>query len=180
MHVRFSQVRGTPVVDDSTQFMLGVLTDPLIHPDTGRIEGFFVAGSAEELFLSCHDIVAWGMQVHIKNADKLGPPSDFIRLQKLLEDPRTFLGQLIRTEETRRTLGVCTDVQFDTRHFIVEWLFPRRFFLIRQPIPASDVGEVTPEAIWVKDPLRPMKEKIAEKPVEQVGLSEVLPTQTAE
>lgn len=157
MHIRQSFARGMQVVDDSTQQTVGILDEPLIDPDNGRIVGFFVLPvfiGESELFLQSSDIVSWGTRVHILSADRLGPPEDLVRLQARLRDPRPFLGQPIRVHGTGRTLGVLDDIQFSTRQFMTEWLFPRRWFFIRQPIPVSDIVEVTEAAVWVKDPVR--------------------------
>ena len=157
MHVRASLVRGIPVVDDTTQEVAGYLLGPLIDPDSGKILGFFVSpvqSAFSELFLMPVDIIGWGTKVHVRSADRLSPPGDLIRLQDAFADPRTFLGQTIRSEKLRRSLGRCVDVQFNTRHLHIEWLFPRKFLFVRQPIPASDVMEVTEAAIIVREPMR--------------------------
>ncbi len=126
------------------------------------------------------DIVAWGAYIHIQSSERLSPPGELIRLTPFLEDPRTFLGQKICVEKSNRVLGVCTDIQFDTRHLAVEWIFPRKWFVTRQPIAASEIIEVTEEAIVVRDSLRAMREPApkAEEPVAAM-LSDVLPTQTS-
>lgn len=167
MHVRLSSVLGTPVVDDQTQQFLGLLHDPVIQADSGKIEGFFVHTALPEfppiVFLQTSDIIAWGTNVHILSKDRLSPPEELVRLQSSLHDPRTFLGQRIRIEGSGRILGTCADVQFDTRHCLVEWIFPRRFFVYRQPVLATDISEVTPDAIWVRDPLQSVREKAVQK-----------------
>ncbi len=176
MHMRASQAQGTQVIDDSTQQALGIIDDPLIDPDTGRIVGFFVLPvmmGEGELLLQTSDILSWGTRVHVLSQDRLGPPEDFVRLKKRLEDPRAFLGQTIRTQEAKKSLGMLDDVQFNTRNFAVEWLFPRKLFFIRQPIPVTEVLEVTEEAIWVRDPIRPVKEPLLKK-LEEPLLSEVI------
>jgi uncharacterized protein YrrD len=148
-----------PVVDDGTQEVVALLGDPVLDPDTGVIQGFFVTGTFPRgmLFLQVVDIVGWGMQVHIRSADRLAPPEEIIRLRRLFEERRTILGQPIRTRQSNNVLGTCGDVQFNTHHFTLEWLFPRRFFLYRQPVPANEIVEVTDEAVWVNDPLRPSR-----------------------
>ncbi len=180
MHLRSSQVVGIQVVDDGTQQIVGFLEYPLIDPDTGRVLGFFTLStfSGHRVFLQSSDIAAWGTRVHVRSEDCLSPPDELIRLRAALEDPRRVIGQLIRTKETHRTLGICGDVQFNTRHFITEWIFPRKFFIARQPLLMTDVIEVTQEAIWVKDPLRPLrtdKSKVAEDTLTTV-ISDVVPT----
>jgi hypothetical protein len=179
MHVRSSSASGMPVVDDETLEVVGFLREPLIHPDNGRIEGFFVTPapsslSGEELFLPALDIIGWGTKVHIRSIDRLSPPGELIRLQPLMTDNRRFLGQNIKIKGTKKLLGVCADVQFDTRHFVVEWLFPRKFLLQQQPLPASDIAEVTKQAIWMRDPLAPAKEEKIDSAASGLVLPEVL------
>ena len=173
MHLRSSQVRGIPVIHDGTQQIAGFLHSPLIDPDTGRIIGFFVlsafAGSGE-LFLQSPDIVAWGTRVHIRSEDCLSPPNELIRLKNALSDPRRVIGQRIRTKDTKRNLGICSDVQFNTRHLIAEWIFPWKYFIARQPLPLSDILEVTPEAVWVRDPIRPISVEVPKEKDSEVVL----------
>jgi len=179
MHIRQSDARGMHVVDDSTQQTVGILHEPLIDADNGRIIGFFVLpvflGEAE-LFLQTMDIVSWGTRVHVLSADRLGAPEDFVRLHARLEDPRPFLGQALRERRSGKALGSLDDVQFNTRHFTIDWLFPRRWFFLRQPLPASDVLEVTEDAVWMKDPIRPSTASVQEKaPVQRDLLQDVVP-----
>jgi uncharacterized protein YrrD len=163
MHVRALHIRGMHVVDDSTQFVVALLDSPLIHPDTGEIVGFFVLPVhgfvTGPLFLSTLDIIQWGTVIHIRSEDVLAPPSELVRLQEHLLDRRTFLGQLIRVRPGGRTLGRCSDVQFDTDSYKVEWLFPRRWLLRIDPIPSSEVIEVTSKAIWIRPPIRTVADR---------------------
>ncbi len=153
MNVRFSSCIGTEVLDEATDETAGLVSGILIHPDTGRIEGFFVRpqhASHEEHFLSSVDILRWGMHVAIRHADMIGPVEDNIRLESLLKDSRRVLGQAIRTDRGRR-LGTCADVQFNTETMRIEWLFPRKWWRWNMPLPITDVLEIRPEAIVVRD-----------------------------
>lgn len=172
MHVRFSMVRGTPVVDEQTQQPLGMLEGVLVHPDTGAVLGFFVYGigylEGQQLFLASSDILSWGTRVHIRSEDRLSPPDELVRLQSLLQSPRTVLGQKIIIKKTRVVVGTCVDIQFDTRHFQIEWLFPKKWFVERRAVAASDIVEITNAAILISEPLRPRRElakELAEAPV---------------
>ncbi len=166
MQVRLTTALGLSVREEETGDELGTLTGILIHPDTGRIEGFYVAVPgflhADQLFLSVPDIRFWGLYVRILDRDRLTEPEERIRLQPLLEDPRTVLGQPIRTEGGR-PLGRCADVQFETQFFQVEWLFPRRWWRWRTPLPINEVLEVRPDAIIVREPVRPLAEPVPER-----------------
>lgn len=178
MHLRASQARGIPIIDDGTQQIVGFLDSPLIDPDTGRILGFFVLPAffgAGDVFLQSIDIVAWGTRVHVRSEDCLSPPDDIIRLKATLADPRRVIGQPIRTKDSNRTLGICSDVQFNTRHFMTEWIFPRKFFIARQPLPMTEVLEVTQVGIWIRDPLRPSKAVVATEEESIPSLQDVVP-----
>ena len=176
MPVRFNSCIGTPVLEEGGDRALGVISGILIHPDTGKIEGFLVhvQGSAGkgDLFCSSADIIRWGTRVYLRNANRLAPPEDRIRLQSLLQDPRSVLGQKIRTE-TGSMLGRCADVQFNTDVMHIEWLFPRKFFRWGIALPVSDILEVTTAAIVVQDPLKKAHVKKERKEVSAGVLSEM-------
>lgn len=160
------------VLDEQTQDSVALLTRPLIDPDNGRILGFFVrmfVGSSGPYFLLTLDILSVGTKVHIRCADKLSPPDELLRLREHLNDSRFFLGQKIRIHGSGVRVGSCADIQFDTRHFQIEWLFPRGLFFSKQPIAVADIVEVTEEAIWVKDPLRVRKESMQKEQKERTG-----------
>lgn len=167
MHTRTSSIRGLKVVEDEGSEVVALMDKPLINPDNGQILGFFVLplffSGEHELFLRTEDIIAWGMNIHIRSHDALSPPEELIRLKKYLDDPRRMLGQSIVIQETEKKVGVCSDVQFDTRRMAIEWLFPRRYFFERDPIAVTEIIEVTPEAIIIRNPLRPVKEDVQEK-----------------
>ena len=144
---------GMAVVEDDNEF-LGEVSDILIHPDSGKIEGFFVSVSSflrsTVLFCPSMDIVHIGTTMCVRSEDALCDPEELIRLQPLLSDVRSILGQSIHTENGAR-LGRCHDVQFHTKHLCLTWLFPRKWFWWGEPIPAKDIVEVRPAAIIIRE-----------------------------
>jgi uncharacterized protein YrrD len=178
MRTRYSTCVGLPVLEDGTEEVLGTLSGILIHPDMGRIEGFFVriAGflKNEEEFVSSQDIVHWGMRIRVSHADALGPLEERVRLHTLYEEDRPVLGQKI-VAEGGAILGRCQDIQFETVTFRLEWLFPKKFWRWGLSVPVTAVIEVKPEAIIVRDtllgedtvPAQSVLEKLAEAPVQR-------------
>jgi sporulation protein YlmC with PRC-barrel domain len=176
MHVRFSTLLGWPIRQEDTGEVLGTLTGILLQPDTGVVEGFFVRVkehfmAAQTLFLSSMDVRRLTNAFMVRGPFVLSPIEDVLRLQELLRDPRSILGQRIRTV-SGINVGRCCDVQFDTLHFRIEWIFPKKFFREGLPISITDIVEVQPEAIIVRDPALPVKEKEKEK----VDVKSILPT----
>lgn len=154
MHVRFSTVEGLPVVEESGEEEIASVSGILIHPDSAKVEGFFVRVPAffrsEELFLSVIDIAHWGARVRVRSADVLSPIEELVRLQALVQEGRPVLHQKIVTENGT-PLGICRDVQFDTIGFYTEYLFPRRMGKWGTAIPVTSIVIVKPEAVVVRD-----------------------------
>ena len=161
MRARYTRSLGLPVLEEETGDVLGVLSGMVLQPDTGVVEGFFVrmhGWSANQQFLIAHDILHWGTRITVRSSDVLSTVDDLVRVQSILAQKRPILGQTIVTE-SGRTLGRCADVQFATGSFCLEWLFPRRWFRWGVPIPASQILEVKPDAIVVKDPAATEEER---------------------
>ena len=176
MHVRFRSCVGISVVEELDEQILGTISGVLIHPDTGKIEGFlvqvggFLAG--KDLFIASMDIVRWGTRVHVRDYDCLAPVEDRIRLVPLLHDPRTILDQRIRTVDGA-FVGMCRDFQFNTDTMAIEWLFPRRFFRWGIALPISEVVEVQPAAIIVRNPVTPETQKEEDTSLQDTPIPEI-------
>lgn len=169
MQVRFSTVLGLPVVDEEMTQQLGTISGIFVHPDTSKVEGFFVRIPGlfrpDDLFLSSLDVLRWGLRVVVRDAEVLSPIEDRIRLQSVYQEHRYVLGQRIITD-THRKLGICADVQFSTTHFTVEWIWPKTFWRWGTPLPVSQIIEVRRAAIVVRDPALPAVENEESAPVE--------------
>ncbi len=162
MHVRFSICLGTPIVAENAEERAGTLSGVLLHPDLGTVEGFFVQVPgmfrAEHLFLSAMDIVHWGSRIRIRDEDVLSPLEDRVRLSSLYHEGRTILGQKILTE-SNVALGTCRDLQFETKTFRLEWIFPKKWLRWGAGIPVTAIIEVRKEAVIVRDLAAGIEEK---------------------
>lgn len=157
---------------ESTDELVGTIASILIHPDTGKVEGFFVAIPrflhSELQFLSSVDILRFGTCIRVYDFESVCSLEDHIRLAPLAEERRTILGQKIQTE-TGRKIGTCADVQFSTKTMMCEWLFPKRWWRFLPPVPLGEVVEVRIDSIVIRDPVVPVKEAEAN----QVGVFSV-------
>lgn len=175
MRARYTRSIGLPVHDEETGEILGGISGILLNPDTGVVEGFFVRTpgflSHTDLFLPGLSILHWGIRVTVRDHHALSPVEDLIRLAPLLAEQRTILGQRIVTEGGRG-LGRCTDIQFSTKDFRLEWLFPRRLLRAGPPIPASQILEVRPDAIVLRESAVPEK---VESPADPISIIPAVP-----
>lgn len=152
MHLLRSTSIGTEIIDNIDHHVHGTVADLLIDPDRGKIVALLIAApaSSELLALQTADITTWGNRIHVREPEVLGPATDFVRLQSLLQEKRTFVGQRIQTK-SGASIGKCIDVQFRSDTFDIEWIFPRKFFKKGLALPTSDILEVTERAIIVKE-----------------------------
>lgn len=141
---------GMAVVDDRSDDVLATVTGVFVHPDLGKVEGFFVRTSVGDEFLAVQDIARWGRHVSVRDPDTIAPLDERVRLSALWDEGRFVLGQKIVTE-SGLLLGKCADVQFETDTFRLEWLFPRRWFRWKRPLPAWAILEVRPDAVVVRE-----------------------------
>lgn len=162
------------IVDEAHSDVLATVCGLFLHPDRGTVEGFFVQMNREEAFLAVSDITHWGRTIVVRDADMLSPLDERVRLSALYKEGRPVMGQSIMTEDGR-TLGACADVQFETETFRLEWIFPRRWFRWKTPIPASSILEVRSDAVIVRTSAlsveQPAPERVALNPLEVIGPS---------
>lgn len=145
-----------PIIAEHDGEILATVAGVVLQPDLGTVEGFFVRTRgfprSEALLLQVQDIRHFGHRVHVCSKNVLSPLEELVRLRPLLEEKRAILGQRILTE-SGGSLGVCRDVQFETKTFRLEWLFPKKFLRWRTAVPASAIVEVRTDAVIVRDPV---------------------------
>lgn len=154
MHILRSTALGTEIIDNMDHEILGYLRDILIDADRAKIVALIIRtyGSPRPYGLLTQDVVSWGNRIHVRAPEVLGELTDFIRLNSYLEqNNRRVIGQRIDTQ-SGQNLGRCVDVQFRTDTFDLEWIFPRRYFFFGGlALPTSEILEITPLAIIVKN-----------------------------
>ncbi len=172
---------SAPVLAADTREELGFVSGVLLHPDRGVVEGFFVQVPefvhAQTHFVHSCDVLDVGPPLLIRSNDALGDPQEVLRVQQVLSDPRTVLGQPMLTEDGQR-LGRCADAQVDAATLSLTWLFPKRWFRWGAPVAAADIVRITPQAILVKSRLRPIIEAEQEQKTTVADVLSAVESQT--
>lgn len=160
MHLLRSQAIGTEIIDDALHEIHGRVIEIVLDPDRGKVLALLVRMPFDSVSYAVQvlDITTWGKRIHVRDPSVLGPSEEIIRLKPYLEERRKIHHQPIVTKSGVR-IGRCSDYQFSTEHFALEWIFPRTFFLKGTPLPASEILEVTEKAVIVKEQ-GPREEKI--------------------
>jgi hypothetical protein len=146
--------RGMPVLERGGRLLPLVVVQPLLHPDTGVVEGVSLRArrwGSPLLAIRTDDLTRWTDEhLVVTRAEAISPVADFVRFQAWLTEGRTLVGQRVVTLGGRR-LGRCRDVLFDDELLQLIAIVPRRWGIWQLPVRRHDVLEVRPQAIIVRD-----------------------------
>lgn len=150
---------------------VALVTEPIINPNSLKIEGFYCTDKFEkkQLILLSQDIrerVDKGFVVN--DHEVLAEPEELIRLKKILSLQFELLGKPVITEHKQR-LGKITDYAVDEEGLYVQKLYVGQSLLKsfvggNLSIDRSQILEITDRKIIVMDPLKPIKNELAGAP----------------
>lgn len=154
---QWSKIIGTPVLSYAEGTALAVIQDVVIHPDTGKIEAFWVKPLTVPIrhgILLADDIVAWKKNLYIKDERVIAEPEDVIRVSDILSRRTYFIGNKVKGE-SGKVYGRVFDLDFDDKTLYLRYLFAHRSFLYFKYKPCffhfDGVIQVLPEFILVKE-----------------------------
>jgi sporulation protein YlmC with PRC-barrel domain len=167
---QYSKIIGTHVLSHAEGDMLAMVEDLIVHPDTGKVEGFWVKPKTLPLshaVLPMEGVVAWKRSLYVKDDQSLSEPEEVIRIADILSRKAYFVGNKVKTE-SGTPLGKVFDLDFDDRKMFLRYLFVRKSLSLFRPavrfVPYDSIIQVLPEVIVVKDE--------EEKTVKEAGLVE--------
>jgi len=154
---QYSKIIGTHVLSHAEGDRLATVEDLIIHPDTGKVEGFWVKPMTLPLshaVLPWEGVVAWKRNLYVKNDQSFAEPEEVIRIADILLKKTYFVGNKVKTE-SGMPLGKVFDLDFDDRKMFLRYLFVRKSLSLFRPtirfIPYDSIIQVLPEVIVVKD-----------------------------
>lgn len=117
MLILISQLVGEPIITFDGAETLGVIRDPIIDPENGKLVGYFFAHGTFHLkhdIISVHDIVGYDQNRVIVQRENIAiESSEEPKLTKILAKKVPVLGAKVMTE-TGKYLGVANDLLLDT------------------------------------------------------------------
>ncbi len=144
-------------MDQDDGSVLALLQDIIIHPDTGRIEGFWVKPLTVPLangVIHSDSILEWKKNIYIKGDNEISEADEIIKIAEILERKCLFMGAMIKNEEGE-VLGRVEDLDFDTKKLRLNNLYTQKNFIgfrfNKRAFSYKSVVEVLPEHIVVKD-----------------------------
>ena len=163
----FRQIIGTPVAGHEDGMILALIQDIVIHPDTGKIEAFWVKPLTVPMpnaVLQTESILEWKKNIYIKNANEIADPSDIIKISEILSRNTLFIGNLVKNE-AGEVFGRVYDLDFDVNKLYSRNLYAQKSFLgfkySQRMFHYDNIIKVLPEYILVKD-IEERKAKVEE------------------
>jgi len=160
-----SQIIGNPVLREGDGETVALMQDAIIHPDTGKIEGFWVKPltlPVKSAVIPSESILEWKKNVYVKDEREIAEPEDIIKIAEILSRDTLFMGNQVKNEEGLY-LGRVFDLDFDTEKFYLRNLYTQKSFLLFKYDPRlfnyDAIIQTTPDYIVVQE-LESKKEKV--------------------
>lgn len=154
-----------PVLSLRTGTQIATVVEPLINPDSLKIEGFYCVDKFEKsktmpilLVSDIREVIPQGYAVNDHEA--LSDPEELIRLKKIIEIDYQLIGKQIITENKTK-LGKVSDYATEVETMYIQKLYASQS-LLRSftggglSIDRNQIVELTRRNIIIKDPLQPM------------------------
>lgn len=153
----YRQIIGTPIVRQEDGAILALIQDIIIHPDTGKIEAFWVKALALPIpnaIIQTESILEWKKNIYIKDEREIADPEDIIKVSEILSRNTLFIRNQVKNE-AGKIYGKIYDLDFNVDKLYLRNLYVQKSFLgfkFEQHIFHHDnIIKVLPEYILVKD-----------------------------
>lgn len=158
MNKYFSEIIGTPVLGQSDGQPLALISDIIIHPDTGKIEAFWVKPLTIPIanaVIKSDSILEWKKNVYIKDDREITEVDDIIRISEIIARNTFFVGNQVQNE-SNEYIGYAYDLAFDTDKLYLNNIYTQKSFLFffkynQRAFSFDSILKVIPEYILVKD-----------------------------
>lgn len=154
----YKSILGAKVLEFDSGDLLAMISGIIVDPDTGMVEAFWVKPATlpvKNAILRVSDIVELKKNLYIKSDRVLAQAEDVIRISEILEDGRTFLGNVVQNE-AGESYGTCVNLTFDIQTYALKQIHSRRSILglitlDKRIFSYDNILKVLPEMILVED-----------------------------
>ncbi len=154
MHLETKNIIGKKILLESSGQLIALLNLPIINPDTGVIEAFWVKSGLPGLqnaILQVSDIRAFKKSLYISTESKLADPAQVIRIAKILEQNKPYFGQNV-LGTSKKDYGVIWNISFSNETYLIKQLFTKKLLGLKKHIfTYKQITEVKAEYILVND-----------------------------
>jgi len=149
----FSNIIGTPVVDDDFKHPITVVRDVIIDPERGKLIAL-VVDVGRNLVIAPIDILAWGDTIRIPAHDAIVEGSDILRVAEVQKKNIGIFHSKVETKK-KEYIGKVVDFSIDSHDLSLKKLYTAKDILglVRYDsriIPAKIIEQILPKKIIVK------------------------------
>lgn len=148
---------GAKVLEFDSGDLLALLDLPIVNPDTGVLEAFWVRPMnlpVSHAVVQVADILEFKKNIYIRSENVMADPADVIRLNEILSEGRDFLNARVMNE-SGKYYGKLVDLSFDTETYMLKQIDVRKTFLFfaydRRIFAWGRILRVLPEKIIIDD-----------------------------
>lgn len=148
----YSHLIGAPIIGQHGTAKIARVTDVVIDHEQGKI--IALRTDSNGLLISAVDVLSWKDPIEISDDSVLIDQEEVLRIKQILSQKISFINQRVVTN-FGEYLGILYDFDFDiTTSGFVNLYVAKKFLFYkyaRRIIPATNILEITPHAIVVKD-----------------------------
>ena len=153
----YRKIIGNRVVHHDDGTVLALVQDIVIHPDTGKVEAFWVKPlffPISNAILQSGLILEWKKNIYVRDESVIADPADIIKITEILSRNTLFIGNVVKNE-SGEIVGTVYDLAFDDQKFYLRTLYVQKSFLgfkySSRMFSYDNIIKVLPEYILVKD-----------------------------
>jgi sporulation protein YlmC with PRC-barrel domain len=149
----FSNIIGTPVVDDDFKHPITTVRDVVIDPESGKLVAL-VVDINRNLVIAPIDILAWGDTIRIPAHDAVIEGNEILRVAEVQKRNIRIIHNRVETKN-KEYIGKVVDFSIDVNDLTLKKLYTAKDILglVRYDsriIPAKIIERILPEKIIVK------------------------------
>lgn len=158
----YSNIVGTPVLEDDALRPMAIVRDIVVDPLNGLLLAVIV-NSKKTQIISAIDIAGWTNVVHIHNRHVIVDAGDVLRISEILKNGFHIFRNRVESENGEY-LGKVFDFTIDEVTMCLNKLFIAKEFLgifryDNRIMHAKNILAILPDKIIVKNPLKTVKEE---------------------
>lgn len=158
----FTNIIGTPVVDDDFKRPIAIVRDVIMDPERGCLVALVVDVS-RNLVIAPMDILAWGDRIRIPAHDAIVEGGEIFRVAEVQKMGIKIFHNKVMTRK-KEYIGNVIDFSIDSQDLKLKKLYTSKNILglVRYDsriIPARNIEEILPHKIIVKRNVQPVYEK---------------------
>ncbi|MFA7685894.1 MAG: PRC-barrel domain-containing protein [Candidatus Gracilibacteria bacterium] len=150
----FTNILGTPVVDDDFKRPIAFVRDVLIDPERGNLIAL-VVDISRNLVVAPIDILAWGEAIRVPAHDAIVEGKEIFRVAEVQKNGIRIFHNRVETKK-KEYIGNVVDFSIDSQSLTLRKLYTSKSILgllryDHRIIPAKNIEEVFPKKIIVKE-----------------------------